>query len=211
MPHFHMLRGLLDFHFYKVYNQVFTNWFLSFIYWFLRGSVWIWAPCRWLEMLNLHSLNGSFPWEVPSLMHSNIQVIFFTVSAFGDSLGIFLYTDVMNFFSFIGLFISLWMVETSLFKCSIHISVNLFRSSEAKLCLTLWYRMDCSTPGFLVNTYSQSLLKLMSVEAVMPSNHLILCHSLLLLPSILPNIRVFSKESVLRIRWPKYWSFSFRI
>jgi len=58
-------------------------------------------------------------------------------------------------------------------------------------------------------TNFQSLLKLMSIESVMPSNHLILCRPLLLLPSILPSIRVFSNESVLRIRWPKYWSFSF--
>ena len=60
-------------------------------------------------------------------------------------------------------------------------------------------------------TNSWSLLKLMSIESVMPSNHLILCHPLLLLPSIFPTIRVFSSESVLRIRWPKYWSFSFSI
>ena len=58
---------------------------------------------------------------------------------------------------------------------------------------------------------SQSLLKLMSTELVMPSNHLILCHPLLLLLSTFPSIRVFSKESVLHIRWPKYWSFSFSI
>ena len=57
----------------------------------------------------------------------------------------------------------------------------------------------------------QSLLKLMSIESVMPSNHVILCCPLLLLPSIFPSIRVFSNESVLRIRWPKYWSFSFSI
>ena len=57
-------------------------------------------------------------------------------------------------------------------------------------------------------TYSWSVLKLMSIELVMPSNHLILCHLLLLLPSIFSSIRVFSKESVLRIRWAKYWSFS---
>ena len=56
-----------------------------------------------------------------------------------------------------------------------------------------------------------SLLKLMSIESVMPFNHLILCHLLLLLPSIFPRIKVFSNESVLRIRWPKYWSFSFSI
>ena len=60
-------------------------------------------------------------------------------------------------------------------------------------------------------TNSQSLPKLMSIESVMPSNHLIFCHPLLLWPSIFPSIRVFSKESALRIRWPKYWSFSFDI
>ena len=60
-------------------------------------------------------------------------------------------------------------------------------------------------------TNSQSLLKLTSIESVIPSNHLILCHPLLLLPSIFPSIRVLSKESVLRIRWPKYWNFSFSI
>ena len=60
-------------------------------------------------------------------------------------------------------------------------------------------------------TISQSLLKLTSVESVMPSNHLILCHPLLLLPSILPSSRVFSSESALCIRWPKHWSFSFSI
>ena len=71
--------------------------------------------------------------------------------------------------------------------------------------------MDCSTPGFLSITNSQSLLKLMSIESVMPSHHLILCHPLLLLPSVFPNIRVFSNESVLHFRWPEYWSFSFSI
>ena len=60
-------------------------------------------------------------------------------------------------------------------------------------------------------TNSWSLLKLMSIMSVMPSNHLILCHPLLLLPSIFPSIRVFSSESALHVRWPKYWSFSFNI
>ena len=60
-------------------------------------------------------------------------------------------------------------------------------------------------------TISLSLLKCMSIESVMPSNHLIICHPLLLLPSIFPSIRVFSNESALHIRWPKYWSFSFSI
>ena len=65
--------------------------------------------------------------------------------------------------------------------------------------------------GSLSVTNSQSLLKLISIESVMPFNHLILCRPLLLLPSIFPSIRVFSNESALRIRWPKYWGFSFNI
>ena len=65
--------------------------------------------------------------------------------------------------------------------------------------------------AFLSIANSRSLLKFMSVELVMASNHLILCHPLLLPPSIFPSIRVFSNESVLRIRWPKYWSFSFSV
>ena len=71
--------------------------------------------------------------------------------------------------------------------------------------------MDCSTPGFSTLHCVQSLLKLMSIVSVMLSNHLILCHLLLLLPSIFPRTRVFSNELALRIRWPKYWSFSFSI
>ena len=74
---------------------------------------------------------------------------------------------------------------------------------------TLCDPMDCSTPDLLSITNSQSLL--MSIESVIPSNHPILCHPLLLLPSIFPSIRVFSNESALPIRWPKYWSFSFSI
>ena len=71
--------------------------------------------------------------------------------------------------------------------------------------------MDCSTQASLSIINSQSLFKLMSIQLVMPSNHLILCRPLLLLPSIFPSIRVFSNESVLLIRWPKYWSFSLSI
>ena len=66
--------------------------------------------------------------------------------------------------------------------------------------------MDCSTQASLSFPISWSLLKLMSIELVMPSNHLVFCHPLLLLASIFPSIRVFSNESVLHIRWPKYWS-----
>ena len=71
--------------------------------------------------------------------------------------------------------------------------------------------MDCRTPGFPVHHQLWSLLKLMSIESVMTSSHLILCHPLLLLPPIPPSIRVFSNESTLCMRWPKYWSFSFSI
>ena len=71
--------------------------------------------------------------------------------------------------------------------------------------------MEWSTPGLTVHHQFQSLPKLMFTESVMPSNHLILCHPLLLLPSIFPNIRIFSNESVLCIRWLKCWSFSFNI
>ena len=87
-------------------------------------------------------------------------------------------------------------------KCSI----NSFQSpSRVQLFVTPW------TPCFPVFTNSWSLHKLISIESVMPSNHLILCHPLLLLPSIFPSIRVFSNESALCIMWPKYWSFSFSI
>ena len=71
--------------------------------------------------------------------------------------------------------------------------------------------MDCNTPSSPIFHISQGLLKFMSVELVILSNHLILCHHLLLLPSIFPSIRVFSSESTLRIRWPECWSFSFSI
>ena len=80
--------------------------------------------------------------------------------------------------------------------------------SHVLLFATPW---SAACQASLSITKSQSLLKLMSVESMMPSNHLILCHRLLLPPSVFPSIRVFSEESVLCIRWPKYWSFSFSI
>ena len=90
-------------------------------------------------------------------------------------------------------------------------------SSVAQSCPTLCFPMDCSMPGLSVyhQTYTQKLtfgfIKLMSIELVMPSNHLILCHPFLLLPSIVPSIRVSSNKLVLCIRWPEYWCFSFSI
>ena len=84
-------------------------------------------------------------------------------------------------------------------------------SSVAQSCPTLCDPMNRSTPASLSITNSQSPPKPTSIELVMPSNCLILCHPLLLLPSIPPSIRIFSNESALHIRWPKYWSFSFNI
>ena len=80
--------------------------------------------------------------------------------------------------------------------------------SRVRFFATPW---TAAHQAFLSIANSWSLLKLMSIESVIPSNHLILCCPLLLMPSIFPSIRVFSNESVLRIRWPKYWSFSFSI
>ena len=84
-------------------------------------------------------------------------------------------------------------------------------SSVPQSCPTLCDPMDLSMPASLSITNSRSLPKLISIESVMPSNHFILCRPLLFLPSIFSSIRVFYKESVLHIRWSKYWSFSFYI
>ena len=87
-----------------------------------------------------------------------------------------------------------------------------FHSVQSLSCVRLFATpWTAACQASLSITNSQSLLKLMSLESVMPSNLLILCHPLLLLPSIFPSIRLFSSDSALRIRWPKYWSFSFSI
>ena len=99
----------------------------------------------------------------------------------------------------------IWLVELSKVSRARHMSVSQSVSSIAQSCLTLCHPMDHST------TVHHQLLKLMPIESVMPSNHFILCHPLLFLPSIFPSIRIFSKESVLHIRWPKHWSFSLSI
>ena len=109
------------------------------------------------------------------------------------------------------------MVGAMLSKSLIRFSVDgqdcvptVLFSSVTQLCPTLCNPMDCSTPGFLSIINSWSLLKLKSIESVMSSNCLII-YCPLLLPSIFPSIRIFSKESTLCIRWSKYWSFSFGI
>ena len=89
--------------------------------------------------------------------------------------------------------------------------ISLQFSSVAQSRPTLCNPMDCSMPGFPVHHQLPELFKLMSIESVRPSNHLILYCPLLFLPSIFPSIRVFSNESVLHFRWPKYWSFGLSI
>ena len=95
-----------------------------------------------------------------------------------------------------------------LFSCN-YVSVQF--SSLAQLCPTLSDPMNCSTPGLPVHHQLPEFTRLTSIESVVPSSHLILCHPLFLLPPIPPSIRVCSSESTLCMRWPKYWSFSFSI
>ena len=105
-----------------------------------------------------------------------------------------------------------WVVFPTSYFCQLLFSSVQFSSVQSLSCVQLF-----ATPWTAVHqaslsiTNSKSLPKPMSIELVMPSNHLILCHPLFLLPPIFPSIRVFSKESAVRIRWPKYWSFSFSI
>ena len=115
-------------------------------------------------------------------------------------------------------FVCLFLGSSTSLSTNDQISFLFQFSSVTQSCPTLCDPMDCSTPGLPVHhqlpestANSWSPPKPMSIESVMPSNHLILCCSLLLLPSIFPSIRVFSNESALGIRWPKDWSFSFDI
>ena len=104
--------------------------------------------------------------------------------------------NIKSLFTYLAL---LWFLSSELFS-------SVQSLSRVQLFATPW---TAAHQASLPITNSQSLLKLISIESVMPSNHLILCCPLLLLPSIFPSIRVFSKESVLCFRWPKFWSFSF--
>ena len=104
-------------------------------------------------------------------------------------------------------------ISTITLYMSLKINYNTFSSVQFNFSVVSdsLYPMDCSTPGLSVYRQLQDLLKCMSIDSVMTSNHLIHCRPLLLPPSIFPSIRVFSNESVLCISWPKYWSFSFNI
>ena len=92
-----------------------------------------------------------------------------------------------------------------------YVSPSVQFSAVTQSCPTLCDPMDCSTPGLRVHHQLPEFTQTMPTESVMPSNHLILCHPLLLPPSIFSSIRIFSSESALPIRWPKYWSFRFSI
>ena len=107
--------------------------------------------------------------------------------------------------------VDIWIVPNSTPPWSINTNLPPQFNSVTQSCLTLCDPVDCSRLGFPVYHQLQSLLKLVSIESVMPSSHLILCSPLLFPPSIFPSIRVFSNESVLPIRLPKCWSFSFSI
>ena len=120
--------------------------------------------------------------------------------------------DVLSVFLSLGTCLFFIYIIMCTYVLSFNLTINSFSSVQSLSHVRLF-----ATPGTtacqvsLSFTNSQSLPKLMSFELVMPSKHLILCYPLLLLPSIFPSIMVFSNESVLRIRWPKYWSFSFNI
>ena len=105
--------------------------------------------------------------------------------------------------------IDLW-IASLFFHMSFDFGMLQF-SSVAQSCPTLCDPMNCSTPGLPVHHQLPEFSQLISIESVMTSSHLSLCLPLLLLPPIPPSIRVFSNESTLRMRWPKYWSFSFSI
>ena len=128
------------------------------------------------------------------MMGLNTIILFFLMLSFKPTFSLSSFTLIKRLFSFS----SLSAIQFSSVQSLSHVW----------LFVIWWTVAHQSSQTF---TISQSLLKHMSMKSVMPSNHVILCRPLLLLPSVLPSIRVFSKESVLRIRWPKYWSFSFSI
>ena len=150
----------------------------------------------------------TFPFSMGSSQPRNQNQVscivggFFTTWATGKSL------NSINLF----LLHNLWTMNKDL-RCSLFISdIKLTQfSSVTQSCPTLWDPVNRSRPGLSVQTNSRTSLRLTSIASVMPSSHLILCCPLLLLSPIPPSIRVFSNESTLRVRWPKYGSFSFSI
>ena len=146
-------------------------------------------------MRNICDYINKLPWVKVILLMINIL----TVKSWGGMI----YLDIKLFDNFLN------PVDKLAFSSFFFVQFCLVQSlSHVQLFATPW---TTARQASLSITNSWRLLKLMSIESVMPSSHLILCRPLLLLPSIFPSIRVFSQDSVLRIRWPKYWSFSFSI
>ena len=153
------------------------------------------------------------------LFRSSLFSLMFLPSAMSWTDGCVLKTPAINLFFLVSLFNSI-STMWRLFLCNLVSYLKLWcicilffifvvqSLSHVQLFATPW---TAARKASLSVTSSQSLLKLMSIESVMPSNHLILCRPLLLLPSVFPSLRVFSNESTLCIRWPKDWSFSFSI
>ena len=147
--------------------------------------------------------------QFSSDLNSQQQLSLLTISSPGEGKGYPLqYSDLENSMGCIVPRVA--KSQTWLRDCHFYFAWNqtVHSFSHVQLFTTPW---TAACQASLSITNSRSLLKLMSVELVMPSNHLILCHPLLLLPSVSPSIRVFTNESVLLIRWPKCWSFSFSI
>ena len=175
------------------FHQTFTLWFVS-------------TPATWLSMIALIDQLSWHHWAVGFLAKNRLtQKIqkFFSSSLLGDllkkTLGKTVSRSLKCFLSM--LFWKPFCTFTSFDFSSVQFSRSVVPDSA-----TPWTAVRQAS---LSITNSRSLPKLMSIESVMPSNHFLLCHPLFLLPSIFPNIRVFSNESALHIRWPKYWSFSF--
>jgi len=160
----------------------------------MQGAMdWIFHIMKFLLTQNMIQMKIKF-------YHKHIVAMTFQVNC-NEHIGTYSYKQVFS------------PIKLTLRAC-VHISMIFFWFSSVQLLSRVWLFVTPWTAAHqdsLSVNNSRSLLKLMSIESVMPSNHLILCHPLLLLPSIFPSIRVFSNESVLQSKWPEYWSFSFSI
>ena len=198
------------------------------------GAVWIshWRKEREQQVASVHFMSmvilSQIHWQLSNKLlsmsiHRETKLISFSRSVSDDRLVTVLFLLVSQWsetswvqilalnFLLMGSGQNSWLLYTCFLSCN---NVDIIQFSSVQLLSRVWLFVTPWTTArqaFLSITNCWSILKLMSIELVMPSNHLILCHPLLLLPSICPIIRVSSNESALHIRWPKYWSFSFNI
>ena len=212
---FHELRSLVGW--LKIPPVSDNIWYLSFSVWLISINI---IPSRSTHVVVNYKFLFFYFWmrSIPLCMCIYICVCVYVcvcvcVCIFLNKCFHFLwiYTQKWNYWSDDSSIFHFWgnPMLFSTVATPIYIPTNSVQfSSVAQSCLTLWDPMDCRMRGLPVHHQLPELLKLMSIELVMPSNHLILCHPLLLLPSIFTSIRIFPNESVLHIRWPKYWSFS---